>query len=166
MVAGAGAVVPAGAGSAGAAVAGAAVLSVAGGVVACAVPSGDVWATAWPTARTDAASGNDLIRKADAALYASKKQGRNRVSVAKETDPQKIAPKTALHRLDDAEIAGRSSELEAFSEALEALGLGESRFLLIEGAPGMGKSTILETVRRSLARKVRSKAAASLLFPT
>ena len=76
--------------------------------------------------------------------------GRNRVSVAKEADPHKTFQKTALHRLDDAEITGRSSELDAVSESLGALSRGTSGFLLLEGTPGIGKSTLIEAVRQSL----------------
>jgi diguanylate cyclase (GGDEF)-like protein len=103
------------------------------------------------SAPTDAASGTDLMRKADVALYASKEQGRNRVSVAKETDPSSAAPRIALHRLDEAGIAGRGGELRAMSQALEALSLGQACFLLLEGASGMGKSTVLEAIQRNLA---------------
>jgi HEAT repeat protein len=101
-------------------------------------------------ARTDATSGNDLIRIADTALYTSKQLGRNRVSVASDIDAEKTYRKTALHRLDDAEIAGRSRELTAVSEALGSLSLGKSRFVVIDGAAGMGKSTLVDTVRASL----------------
>lgn len=101
-------------------------------------------------ARTDATSGSDLIRIADTALYTSKQLGRNRVSVASDIDAEKTYRKTALHRLNDAEIAGRSRELSAVSEALGSLSLGKSRFVAIEGASGMGKSTVIETIRRSL----------------
>ena len=101
-------------------------------------------------ARTDATTGNDLIRIADTALYTSKQMGRNRVSVASDIDAEKTYRKTALHRLNDAEIAGRSRELSAVSEALGSLSLGKSKFVVIEGAPGMGKSTVIETIRGSL----------------
>ena len=101
-------------------------------------------------ARSDATSGSDLIRIADTALYTSKHSGRNRVSVASDIDAEKTYRKTALHRLNDAEIAGRSRELSAVSEALGSLSLGKSRFVVIDGAPGMGKSTVIETVRGSL----------------
>ena len=58
--------------------------------------------------------------------------------MAKETDPQKIAPKTALHRLDDAEIAGRSGELEAVSEALEGLSGATARRIVLSRRDGAG----------------------------
>ena len=69
------------------------------------------------SAPADARNGSDLMRQADIALYMSKKQGRNRVSMAREADPEETAPKVALHRLDDAAIAGRNAELQAVSEA-------------------------------------------------
>ena len=73
------------------------------------------------SARDDAETGSDLIRIADTALYTSKALGRDRVSTAAEIDVEKTSRKTALHRLDGAEIAGRSRELAAVSEALRAL---------------------------------------------
>ncbi|TDI37849.1 MAG: diguanylate cyclase [Acidobacteria bacterium] len=103
------------------------------------------------SARGDAQTGSDLVRIADTALYTSKALGRNRVSTAAEIDTEKTSRKTALHRLQGAEIAGRSRELAAVSEALGALSLGKSCFVIFEGAPGMGKSTLIDTVRRSLA---------------
>ena len=102
-------------------------------------------------ARSDATSGNELIRIADTALYTSKQLGRNRVSVASDIDAEKTYRKTALHRLHDAEIAGRSGELSVVSEALGSLSLGKSKFVVIEGEPGMGKSTLIETIWGSLA---------------
>jgi diguanylate cyclase (GGDEF)-like protein len=92
-----------------------------------------------------------LFQAADTALYHAKQSGRNQAASAGEVDPGKVFPKTALHRLIATGIAGRDEELGVVSDALEALTRGESRFLVIDGGPGMGKSAFLETVRSNLA---------------
>jgi diguanylate cyclase (GGDEF)-like protein len=103
------------------------------------------------SAPADATNGNALIRQADIALYVSKKRGRNRVSLANEAEPEETAPKVALDRLEDAAVAGRRDEVQAVSAALDALSRGESSVLLIEGSPGMGKTTVIEAIRQSVA---------------
>ncbi len=102
------------------------------------------------TAPTDGASSRALLQAADTALYHAKQSGRNQAAAAAEVDPKKVFPRTALHRLLASGIAGRDAELGAVSEALIALSRGQSQFVILEGAPGMGKTTFLETITRNL----------------
>ncbi len=102
------------------------------------------------TAPDDAASGRELLQAADTALFHAKRSGRDQVAGAAEVDPEKVFPKTALYRLKATGIAGRDDELAIVSEALAAASRGQSQFIILEAAPGMGKSTFLDTVRRNL----------------
>jgi diguanylate cyclase (GGDEF)-like protein len=102
------------------------------------------------SAPADAVTGAELLRRADEALYGSKRRGRNRVMAARDTDPGDVAPRIALHRLEAAAIAGRSGELHAAATGLHDLRLGDSRFLLVEGSAGSGKTTLVETIRRNI----------------
>jgi diguanylate cyclase (GGDEF)-like protein len=102
------------------------------------------------TAPADGNSSRALLQAADTALYHAKQSGRNQAATAAEVDPKKVFPRTALHRLLASGIAGRDAELAAVSEALIGLSRGQTNFLLFEGAPGMGKSTLLDTIARNL----------------
>jgi diguanylate cyclase (GGDEF)-like protein len=102
------------------------------------------------TAPADGSTSRGLLQAADTALYHAKQSGRNQAAAAAEVDPKKVFPRTALHRLLASGIAGRDFELGAVSEALSALSRGQSQFLILEGAPGMGKTTFLETISRNL----------------
>ena len=104
------------------------------------------------TAPTDARGSRALLQSADTALYFAKGGGRNRVAMSAEVEPLRVSTKTALHRLDAAGMVGRRSELSAFSNYLDQLSNGESRFVIVEAAPGMGKTTLLDTIQRNLAR--------------
>lgn len=105
------------------------------------------------SAPEDATSGKSLIQKADTALYFAKKEGRNRLANAKEVAPEVVFNKTALDQLEGEIIAGRGLQLSRVSDSIQKLTEGQSHFLIIEGAPGMGKTTFLEAIRRSLTRQ-------------
>ncbi|HJS43753.1 MAG TPA: diguanylate cyclase [Gemmatimonadales bacterium] len=103
------------------------------------------------TAPNDATTAAELLQASDRALYSAKRSGRDRTASANEVDPHQVFPRTALQRLLVTGIAGRDEELRTVSETLLALGRGQSQFLLFEGAEGMGKTTLLAAIARSLA---------------
>jgi diguanylate cyclase (GGDEF)-like protein len=102
------------------------------------------------TAPQDATNSTRLLQTADTALYHAKRSGRNQVASAEDVDLEKVFSKAALYRLRSTGIFGREKELSVVSQALEALTLGKSQFLVFEGPPGSGKSALLETVERNL----------------
>ena len=105
------------------------------------------------TAPDDASTGKGLIHQADTALYGAKQAGKNQYIDAATVIPEAVSFKTALHYLDSAGIVGRKSQFEVVGTALKDLGRGQRGFLIIDGAPGMGKTSFLELVQRNLEKK-------------
>jgi diguanylate cyclase (GGDEF)-like protein len=103
------------------------------------------------TAPEDGTNAKELFQAADTALFHAKQSGRNQAASAAEIDPEKVFQKAALYRLRATGLAGRDEEMGVVSEALQAAARGENHFLVIEAAPGMGKTTFVDAVRRNLA---------------
>jgi diguanylate cyclase (GGDEF)-like protein len=106
------------------------------------------------SAPDDANTGKDLIHQADTALYFAKKSGRDQLANAGLVVPQDVFDKTALYQLNKATIAGRQAQLATVAEALKKFNKGQSQFLIIEGAAGMGKTEFLDIIQKNLSKGV------------
>lgn len=104
------------------------------------------------SAPKDAQSGKGLIHKADTALYYAKKSGRDRLANARDVALEEVFAKTAFYQLEEVKLVGRREQLTQVSEALKKFSQRQSQFLIVEGAPGMGKSEFLEAIRHNLAK--------------
>ncbi|PIP38678.1 MAG: hypothetical protein COX19_11405, partial [Desulfobacterales bacterium CG23_combo_of_CG06-09_8_20_14_all_51_8] len=98
------------------------------------------------TAPDDAAAAKELLSQVKNALRHAKQAGRNRYSDAGEVSRQ------AIQYLDSASIVGRKFQFTQVSQALKNVGDGISRFVIVDGATGMGKTSFLDVVERNLAK--------------
>ncbi len=102
------------------------------------------------TAPDDAQTGQDLIHKADTALYAAKKSGRDGLANARGMDLQKVSDKAALRLLEEAKMPGRESQLVQVAQAFTRFSEGQNQFLIVRGSAGMGRSMFLDAISRNL----------------
>ena len=104
------------------------------------------------TAPEDAANGKELVARADSALYLAKRTGRDRVADAASVDPETTAAKNSLAAANRAPTAGRKAQLAQVVGHLKKFMQKESQFIIVEGAPGTGKTAFLDMVDQTLAR--------------
>lgn len=96
------------------------------------------------TAPVDAGSAKLLINQADTALYHARSSGGGTFADAA------AASRQTIRYVDNAGIIGRKSHFEQISAALKEVSTGRSQLVIVDGAPGMGKTSFLDTVQRNL----------------
>nr|MBI3612254.1 diguanylate cyclase [Nitrospirota bacterium] len=102
------------------------------------------------TAPDNADNGKELLRKADMALYQAKRAGRDRIEHVSDMQPDAASDKVIMQQLGGGAICTRQEQLDQVTSVIQQFDQGEGRFILVDGAAGIGKTTFLETVRRQL----------------
>lgn len=105
------------------------------------------------SAPEDAKNSKALIQRADTALYSAKKRGRDCYVNATQVVLEDVFDKAAIYQLEDVKLVGRSKQLAEVTNALKAFSRKKSQFLIVEGAPGLGKTEFLEAMRQNLKKK-------------
>ncbi len=101
-------------------------------------------------APADASNIKSLIHKADAAMSAARQAGRDRCMDARDISDTSIFPKTVLQYLENAGLAGRGDQLARIRESLRQFDHGKNRLIIVDGAPGIGKTRFLSAIEEEL----------------
>ncbi|HZU95309.1 MAG TPA: diguanylate cyclase, partial [Planctomycetota bacterium] len=104
----------------------------------------------------DAKAGEDLVDRADKALYYSKRTGKNRVTSAADIENQsEVADIDALAGFPSRTVVGRDDAFKAIGDAVDLVADGRNAFVLVEGEAGIGKTRfVTELVRYSREREI------------
>lgn len=94
----------------------------------------------------DAQDHESLMARADEALYLSKKEGRDRVSLYRPGEIPKLHPTSPL-------LIGRDKEVQRIMEKVESLKKGESNLTLISAPAGLGKTRLIKEIANQLSEQ-------------
>lgn len=98
------------------------------------------------TAPDDGQSAQALINRAETALLLAKKNENPGIVDASETS------RLAVRHVHGAGIVGRKAQFDRVSRGFKALSGGNNQFFIVDGGPGLGKTSFIDAVQRSLER--------------
>lgn len=97
-------------------------------------------------APADGQTAQALINRAETALIFAKKSETPGIVDASETG------RLAVRHVHGAGIVGRKAQFDQVSSGFKALSGGKNQFFIVDGSPGMGKTSFIDAVQRSLER--------------